>query len=65
MKIQLTNDFHNTSCYVITKNGYITKRQARNARKKLCGRRNCECGDIAGCRPAMFAKTEDGGAELI
>lgn len=64
MRIQLTNDFHNTSCYVVTKDGYLTKRQAKEAWKKLCGIRDCECGDIAGCRPAMFVETEDGWAEL-
>lgn len=56
-KIELINDFHNTSCAVRAKqalNGllWLTSGQVLRAQRKLCPRwRECSCGDIAGARP--------------
>lgn len=54
MRFTLSNDFHGTSCCVIAKvrNGshYISIRQARQARRKLCGHARCLCSGAAGTR---------------
>jgi hypothetical protein len=50
MKITLKNNFHNSEAVVIAKDGYISPRQAKDARNKLCGISGCTCGDSLGCR---------------
>jgi hypothetical protein len=50
MKIKLTNSFHNTEAYVITKDGNLSSRQVKAARKKLCPYGNCQCSGPLGIR---------------
>ena len=67
-KIKLTNNFHNTECFVmVEEDGRLSQRQIRRAWKKLCGHSGCACGDAAGCRPMQikqihhgFTKDQDG-----
>lgn len=47
-KLTLRNDFHNTEAIVIAKNGIISHSSLKRARAKLCGMKNCCCGDIRG-----------------
>lgn len=57
--VKLTNDFHGTETVVhaFSRAGsgaiFITRDQALNARRKLCGIKDCTCGDVAGCRPSQ------------
>ena len=61
IKTKLTNDFHDTECYVMAKKkGELSHNQVRNAWRKLCGSPHCTCGDIAGCRPSQVEQTYQG-----
>lgn len=52
-KITLTYDFHNTATFVwADEDGWISNRQAREARARLCGISHCLCCDDVGARPA-------------
>lgn len=52
MKRILFNDFHNTETYVLSKDypqgkhpfSFISSRQLKEADKRLCGIKGCECG---------------------
>ncbi len=51
MKIQLTNNLHNTSVGIIPhkdKDGdyYLSSSQIKRAKKALCGMRDCACQNI-------------------
>ena len=50
MKIKLTNSFHGTEAYVITKYGNLSERQVKELRKKLCPYRDCQCSGSLGTR---------------
>jgi hypothetical protein len=50
MKIKLTNGFHNTEVVLISRNGELSTRQIKRAKRVLCGLRGCRCSDDAGCR---------------
>ena len=49
MKITLTNDFHNTSCTLISKNGRISESQMKRAKRELCCD-GCTCSGDFGYR---------------
>ena len=58
--VTLVNNFHGTSVVLKAKIGqdgrlYLSPRQVRKAHKALCGSPVCDCGDIAGARPAQVA----------
>ena len=44
-KIKLTNSFHRTEAYVIPKNNVVMHQSAQRAFKKLCGMKDCCCGE--------------------
>jgi len=46
--ITFRNDFHNSTAKVIATDGIISARSIRNAKKELCGVKNCTCGGIRG-----------------
>jgi len=48
MKIKLTNSFHNTETFVITKDDQLSKEQVRRAKKKLCPYADCACSNRLG-----------------
>ncbi len=59
MKIELTNEFHETSAWVCPVpilggryHGYhrVSQATARRLRRELCGNRECVCGDDFGAR---------------
>jgi hypothetical protein len=58
MKIELTNDFHNTEVILNAKvlnhgthlETTLSKYQMRKARRELCGIEGCTCGFAAGTR---------------
>ena len=47
-RLILRNDFHNTEVVVIAKEGILSESSLNRARKKLCGIKECLCGDIRG-----------------
>ena len=53
-KLTLRNDFHNTEAIVIAKNGIISHSSLKRARAKLCGMKNCYCGDIRGTQDMII-----------
>lgn len=63
--LEMTNGFHITSAtvraQVIRENKYyVTNRQARDLRNKLCGVSGCKCGGNFGERgPGLFAVPDD------
>lgn len=66
MKTKLTNNYHNTECNVIAKkDSTLTYNQIITARKKLCGIKDCTCGDVAGCRPCQVDEMHNGVYRLI
>jgi hypothetical protein len=60
MKYRMYNDFHNTTADILLKDNWntgpgkyqVSKRAAKQAWKKLCGYKECTCGDTFGARPA-------------
>jgi hypothetical protein len=54
MKIKLINEFHDTECFVITKDGNLSARQVKEAKKKLCPYRDCQCSGKLGVRGFSF-----------
>ena len=53
-KLTLRNDYHNTEATVIVKNGIISHSSLKRARAKLCGMKNCYCGDIRGIQDMII-----------
>lgn len=53
-KLTLRNDFHQTEATVLVKNGVISPRSLKRARKKLCGMRDCCCGGIRGTQDMVI-----------
>jgi hypothetical protein len=50
MKITLTNDFHNTSVVLRSRDGRLTGGQRDRAKRILCGITGCTCSDEWGMR---------------
>jgi len=57
MRLYLDNDFHNSETFVLAKQWNtiddsfkvsVPKRSWNDACRRLCGMRDCECGDIRG-----------------
>jgi len=49
--IEFTNDFHNTHATVrVGADGWLSARQIRNLRARLCGNSNCWCSGETGAR---------------
>lgn len=67
IKIELTNSFHGTSCFVLAKHdGALSKKQVKSVWYKLCGSPHCTCGDVAGCRPRQVEQiNNDGDCRVI
>jgi len=66
MKIKLTNVFHNTETYVLTKDGNLSARQVKKAKKRLCPYRDCKCSGSLGTRGSYIDGfiCHDGTAKL-
>ena len=62
-KLTLRNDFHNTEATVIVKNGIIFHSSLKRARAKLCGMKNCYCGDIRGTQDMIIDTCYDRDGE--
>ena len=58
MKIELTNDFHETSITLRAAHGKLSLRQVRRAKRALCGHAACICGDALGTRGAQPVEIE-------
>jgi hypothetical protein len=50
MKIKLENNFHSTECTVTTKDGWLSARQVKDTKKKLCPVKDCQCSNSLGTR---------------
>jgi len=53
-KLTLKNDLHGTEATVIVKDGIISTASLKRARKKLCGMKDCACGDIRGIQDMII-----------
>lgn len=58
MKIKLTNSFHNTEVTLIARDGELSARQVRRAKRELCGVRGCACSNELGVRGAQEIEVE-------
>ncbi len=58
MKIELTNDFHETSITLRAAHGKLSLRQIKRAKRALCGHAACICGDALGTRGAQPVEIE-------
>lgn len=65
MKITLRNNFHNTEAVVIPRNGELSPRQVNRALKKLCGMKDCCCGDVRGPQDVEITWNGDGSATVL
>lgn len=70
MQITLTNNFHGTSTRVRIKPAsgglyLLSKRQAHEAWRKLCGVSGCSCGGIAGERAKVFEAVREESESLL
>lgn len=61
-KHRLYNEFHATSADVLPgwPDNRLTHDQVKRAWRKLCGTKDCTCGDVAGCRPSQVECTHQG-----
>lgn len=57
-KITLTNSFHGTEVALIVRDGELSPRQIRRAKRELCGVRGCSCSDDLGIRGAQEVEIE-------
>ena len=58
MKLELTNDFHNTKCYILVSDTYygsrISSKQIKRAQNILCGIKDCQCSNSIGIRGKQY-----------
>ena len=67
LKITLRNDFHHTEASTLAKDRYLTPRQVRNLKKRLCPWDDCTCSGPCGDRGEQTVKilTLDDGSALV
>ena len=62
MKIKILNNFHKTSvCLMVRADGHISVRQAKRARRVLCGQEDCSCAD----GPLGMSGPQDGSWAIV
>ena len=50
IKVEATNDFHNSYAVAYAKGGILNRRQVQRMRLSLCGSRGCTCSGETGIR---------------